>query len=211
MADHPVDSDDAMPSPRADTRDANRRRRLPAGGACWLFGYGSLIFRTDFAYLERRHAVVEGWVRRFWQGSHDHRGTPDAPGRVATLVRRPGTRCHGMAYRVTNDVFAALDHREKNGYLRLETTLEFTDGSRADGVTYVATPSNAAWLGPAPEAKIAAHIAGACGPSGKNADYLLDLSRALRDMGVDDPHVGAIERFLVALRDERKPGNGPLS
>ena len=162
----------------------------------WLFGYGSLIFKADFPFLERRPASIEGWTRRFWQGSHDHRGTATAPGRVATLVPEPGAVCHGMAYLITPEVFGHLDHREKNGYLRLATDIHFEDGSCAEGLVYIATAENAAFLGAASERDIARQIAAAHGPSGPNKDYLMELAQALRDMDKEDAHVFEIERFL---------------
>ena len=162
----------------------------------WLFGYGSLIFKADFPFLERRPASIIGWTRRFWQGSHDHRGTETAPGRVATLVPEPGAVCHGMAYLITPEVFGHLDHREKNGYLRLATDIHFEDGSCAEGLVYIATAENAAFLGAASERDIALQIAAAHGPSGPNKDYLMELAQALRDMDKEDAHVFEIERFL---------------
>lgn len=181
----------------ADTTAANQLMdRFDRHAEVWLFGYGSLIFKADFPYLDRRPARVFGWARRFWQGSHDHRGTPRAPGRVATLVARADAICDGMAYLITPRVFGHLDYREKNGYLRFAAEMEFDDGTRAEGLVYIATEDNAAFLGPAPEAEIARQIAGARGPSGANRDYLLQLAAALRALGKSDPHVFAIERQL---------------
>jgi len=165
----------------------------------WLFGYGSLIFKADFPFLQRRPASIRGWTRRFWQGSHDHRGTATAPGRVATIVAEPGAVCDGMAYLITPEVFAHLDYREKNGYLRVGTDITFDDGGTAEGLVYIARDDNAAFLGAASESDIARQIAAARGPSGPNRDYLVDLALALRALGKDDPHVFAIERHLAAL------------
>ena len=165
----------------------------------WLFGYGSIIFKADFPYLERRPAHITGWARRFWQGSHDHRGTAQAPGRVVTLVAQADAVCAGMAYLITPEVFAHLDHREKNGYLRVVTPIDFDDGQRAEGLIYIAAEDNAAFAGPASEREIAQQIARAVGPSGRNSEYLLKLAQALRELGADDQHVFDIERHLLPL------------
>jgi cation transport protein ChaC len=163
----------------------------------WLFGYGSLIFKADFPFIERRAASIAGWTRRFWQGSHDHRGTETAPGRVLTLVRDEAAVCAGMAYLITPEVFAHLDHREKNGYLRLAIEIIFEGGGSEEGLVYIATADNAAYLGEAAERDIARQIAAASGPSGRNRDYLVELADALRGLGKMDPHVFAIERHLT--------------
>ena len=162
----------------------------------WIFGYGSLIWRVDFPYHERCRASVHGWSRRFWQGSHDHRGTPEAPGRVVTLIPDADAVCVGMAYLVDEAVFQHLDYREKNGYERFEVDIGLTDRTVA-GVTYIGAEGNFAYLGPAPLDKIGAQILRSRGPSGRNVDYLLELGAALERLGAADPHV----RSLVALAE----------
>ncbi|MGI5310401.1 gamma-glutamylcyclotransferase [Rheinheimera sp. WS51] len=184
----------------ADTRQLNAMQKLPeTGDDIWLFGYGSLIYKVDFPYLERRPAKIFNWQRRFWQGSHDHRGTPEAPGRVATLIETPGASCEGMAYRVSPSVFTQLDYREKNGYLRVNTELHFADNQVSTGLTYIATADNSAYLGPASEQDIAKHIARSKGASGENSEYLLQLAQSLRQLKIEDPHVFAIENWLTKL------------
>ena len=163
----------------------------------WVFGYGSLIYKVDFSYIERLEGAIYGWTRRFWQGSHDHRGTPDAPGRVVTLVPLEGARCQGMAYRIREDVFAHLDHREKNGYQRIDTELHLSDGRAVEATVYIADESNHAFLGPAPSTEIVRHIHHSHGPSGANRDYLLMLAESLRELDADDPHVFELERLLL--------------
>lgn len=183
----------------SNTVEHNRRRHDFSGvESIWLFGYGSLIYKVDFPHLEQKPASIQGWTRRFWQGSHDHRGTPEAPGRVVTLVEQPGAICKGMAYRVSPSVFEHLDVREKNGYLRFTTTLTFEDGNEAEGLVYIATEDNEAFLGRAPDADIARQIATATGPSGANSEYLLRLADSLRALDAECTHTFSVEACLKA-------------
>ncbi|KGE02783.1 gamma-glutamylcyclotransferase [Pseudohaliea rubra] len=171
----------------------------------WVFGYGSLIYKVDFPFLDRRNARIDGWERRFWQGSHDHRGTPEAPGRVVTLIKAPGVRCRGVAYLVEPEVFDHLDYREKNGYARHRVPIVLDDrAAPVVGFLYVATEDNPAFLGPAPLEELAAHIAGAAGPSGSNGDYLLQLAEALHALESYDDHVHPLAERVDALRALRQ-------
>ncbi len=182
-------------------------------GDLWIFGYGSLIWRADFPYAERRPAAIAGWVRRFWQGSTDHRGVPAAPGRVVTLVPRAGATCWGMAYRIAaserEQVMAHLDYREKGGYRIERVGLAFghpaDEGARgepgdAEGLVYIATPDNPNYLGPAAPAAIARQVRQSVGPSGPNDEYVLRLAEALRAIGARDDHVFAVERHIRAVK-----------
>lgn len=168
-------------------------------GATWVFGYGSLMWRQDFPYLESRRAYIPGWARRFWQGSHDHRGVVTDPGRVVTLVEAPGDRCYGRAFMVEPSVFDHLDYREKNGYERLTVDISLGD-TRTSGVVYVATTGNFAFLGDAPPDEIAAQINRCAGQSGTNIEYVLELARTLRHLDISDPHVFEIEALVLAAR-----------
>lgn len=174
----------------------------------WLFAYGSLIFRPAFPFEERRVAFTPGWIRRFWQGSPDHRGVPGAPGRVVTLLPAPGEVCGGCVYRIDPEaaepILAALDLREQAGFER--TMLPVWGSERLDGepfaeaLTWVAGAANAHFLGPLPEPEIAEEIRVRRGPSGPNAEYALRLAESLRALGIRDAHVEAIAARLLATR-----------
>src|SRR5246127_5467600 len=77
----------------------------------WVFGYGSLIWRPGFDYLERVPARLIGAHRALCVFSHVHRGTPEQPGLVLGLDF--GGACRGIAYRV-----AAKEREATLTYLR---------------------------------------------------------------------------------------------
>src|SRR5437868_3545892 len=76
-----------------------------SGGEFWVFGYGSLMWRPGFDFLERRNARLVGAHRALCVYSFVHRGTPAKPGLVLGLDR--GGNCRGIAYRVAKSKRAA--------------------------------------------------------------------------------------------------------
>jgi cation transport regulator ChaC len=175
----------------------------------WIFGYGSLVWRPAFPFVERRPGFIEHWSRRFWQGSTDHRGTPDQPGRVVTLVREPDAICWGVAFRVASHererVLARLDHRERGGFDRHEVTVKLDEhrdeaaaAEEVCALVYRATPENPNYLGPAPLREIAAQVRRCQGPSGANAEYVIELATALQALGATDEHVFELASLIEA-------------
>ena len=174
----------------------------------WIFGYGSLVWRPAFAHVERRPGWIYGWARRFWQSSTDHRGVPEAPGRVVTLVPMDEARCWGMAYRVGPSdvarVLAGLDHREQGGYEREQVEVELVPGPgrparHVRALMYLATDENPNFLGPASPDTIARQVVSAVGPSGPNPEYVTRLAESLRSLGARDDHVFEIEARVREL------------
>lgn len=108
----------------------------------WIFGYGSLIWKNDeIPHTDSLVCFARGFKRRAWQGSTDHRGTPDRPGRVVSLYTprdfeqmrvmekdqrelSPGAaeswQVCGVAFKVTDEhretVIESLNYRERDGY-----------------------------------------------------------------------------------------------
>ncbi|XP_042413552.1 gamma-glutamylcyclotransferase 2-3 isoform X2 [Zingiber officinale] len=149
--------------------------------ATWVFGYGSLIWKAGFHYDERRVGFVRGFRRVFYQGSTDHRGTPDFPGRTVTLEPLTEATCWGVAYRIP----------EEEKKIALED--EASSIPAINGVmVYIGSEdkkTNPNYLGPASLDEMARQIAVAEGPSGPNTDYLFHLEESLKQIGCEDPHV----------------------
>ncbi|XP_052204229.1 gamma-glutamylcyclotransferase 2-3 isoform X4 [Diospyros lotus] len=164
----------------------------------WVFGYGSLIWKAGFNYDDRLVGFIKGYRRVFYQGSTDHRGTPEYPGRTVTL--EPAPREWGVAYKI-----AGKEDKET------ALTDSMALAPAVSGVmVYIASPDrklNPNYLGPALLEEIARQIIHAEGPSGPNKDYLFQLEKALLQFGCEDKHVIELANEVRRILAEGEEGD----
>ena len=165
--------------------------RDPRTSDLWVFGYGSLMWRPGFPFLERRHAHLHGYHRALCVFSHVHRGTPERPGLVLGLDR--GGRCHGVAFRVAaeeaQETIAYLRAREQvtGVYLERRLAVRLAGGEKVEALAYVVDKGHAQYAGRLPEAELLRLVRRGVGISGANPDYVRQTHAHLTEMGVTDP------------------------
>jgi len=174
----------------------------------WVFGYGSLIWKPNFKYERVIVGSVTGVVRRFWQGSQDHRGTAEDPGRVATLIAEQSGIVYGLGFELSHEesakTFNYLNDRE-TGYITKEFTFTPIDPkeSKQKVLLYIANKNNDDYLGPDTMTKMAGSIARCVGHSGPNYEYLFNLAHMTRLLfpTVDDRHLFELEDAVKSIRN----------
>ena len=183
--------------------------RSPPPSERWVFGYGSLMWRPGFEYLERVPARHHGRRRAFCIYSVHHRGTPTRPGLVLGLA--PGGSVTGVAYQVSEETWPAtygyLLEREQptETYIEAEIALRMPGGRVARSLAFLSDHSHPQWAGdlsPDTQAKL---IARAEGLSGRNVDYLRDLVSHLREAEIADAGMTRLLRMVDALEGLADP------
>ena len=157
-------------------------------GDKWVFGYGSLMWRPGFPYLERASARLYGRRRAFCIYSVHHRGTYARPGLVLGLA--PGGSVKGAAYRIADSdwtaVYDYLREREQptETYFEAWTDIVLDGGEKTPSLVFLSDTDHPQWAGRLTLDAQARLIAGAEGLSGPNVAYLRDLVEHLREEGV---------------------------
>ena len=170
-----------------------------AGEDLWVFGYGSLMWRPGFDFLEMHRARLYGYHRAFCVYSWVHRGTRERPGLVLGLDR--GGSCVGRVFRVpaarADEVIRYLDAREMVTAVYVPTLgrVRF-EGREVMARTYVADRGHAQYAGKLSVEEQARVVAGAVGQSGVNRDYVLNTVEHLETMGIVD---GPLHRLAALL------------
>jgi cation transport protein ChaC len=176
---------------------AHPRARQPV----WVFAYGSLIWKPDVPFAERRIGTLRGYHRQFCLLVRRFRGSPEAPGLVLGLER--GGICRGVVYRLTE--------HERDGALRTLWARELltaayvprwvdvrTDSGTVRAIAFTINRMHERYTGRLGDEAVADALAAACGHVGSCAEYLLETVMHLEELGIRDRRLWRLQEMVAA-------------
>jgi cation transport protein ChaC len=173
----------------------------------WVFGYGSLMWRPGFDYLERLEARLIGAHRALCIYSFVHRGTPERPGLVLGLDH--GGTCRGIAYRVAaaerSRTVAYLRAREQGTSVYLERVravwLKSEPERRVPALCYVVDRGHVQYAGRLTLEQQLHHVRQGHGQSGANRDYVIETVAALEQLGYRETELHLLAERLKGVHE----------
>jgi cation transport protein ChaC len=165
----------------------------------WVFGYGSLVWRPEFDFLEQRLAQLHGYHRALCLWSRVNRGTPEQPGLVFGL--EAGGSCRGMAYKVAasaaHATLEALWRREMASGVYTPKWLNCrTAQGNINALIFTMNNKTHGYVGDLTKEKLITIVQSAHGRYGPCTEYVLETAHALRSAGIHDTKLEAIVRQL---------------
>ena len=182
-----------------------------ANAELWVFGYGSLMWRPGFDFIDRVEARLIGAHRALCVYSFVHRGTPERPGLVLGLDR--GGACRGIAYRV-----AAAERAKTVAYLRAreQVTMVYRECTRRitlkrapkqpiPALCYVVDRSHPQYAGRLTLEQQLHLVRQGHGSSGVNRDYVLAAVAAMEALGLRETELHLLAQRLKGLHEAAPP------
>lgn len=188
-------------------REASLHRAMAQwqhGQDLWVFAYGSLIWRPDFDFVERRAARLHGYHRSLCLWSRINRGTPEQPGLVFGLDR--GGSCRGVTFRVpastVPDTLHALWQREMPSGAYLPRWLNcHTPGGAVQALAFVMNRARDSYVRDLPPERVVRVVHDAHGRNGPCLEYVLETAQALDRYNIRDRRLQQLVRRLQETRD----------
>lgn len=173
-----------------------------AGQDIWVYGYGSLIWRPEFKYQERRSALLRGYHRKLCLWSRINRGTPEQPGLVFGLDA--GGSCRGIAFRIASDhvvsTAEALWHREMPSGAYTPKWLNCrTEHGNVNALTFTMNRNTDAYVPSLPLERLISIVNNAHGTYGPCLEYVLETAQALQQSDIHDKRLQQLVHHLRSL------------
>ena len=173
-----------------------------------MFGYGSLIWRPGFDFVERVPARIIGLHRSLCVYSFEHRGTPERPGpgaRPRSRRRLPRHRLSGRGEAARRDArpICATASRPRRciGSWCAAIWLDGKPERRVDALCYVVDRGHPQYAGRLTLERQLHIVRQGHGRSGNNRDYVIETVNALEALDIVDHDLQVLAERLKGSQD----------
>lgn len=167
----------------------------------WVFGYGSLMWRPGFDFVQQQMADLNGFHRALCVYSHVHRGTEAMPGLVFGLDH--GGACTGIAYQVApenwSQTFDYLQEREQVTAVYLDSYQKINlpnENRQVTALTFLVDRDHKQYAGVLNLEKQLEFVRQGTGQSGQCHEYVTSTADHLAELGIADDNIQALAKAL---------------
>ncbi|WP_374652588.1 gamma-glutamylcyclotransferase [Dongia sp.] len=176
----------------------------PPGTPCWIFAYGSLIWKPEVPHVAEMRGLARGYHRAFCFRVKRFRGTQEQPGLMMGLDN--GGQCTGLLLRLPDEDLSG----HVNKLFRREFTMKpatcpprwikvATEEGPVRAIAFVINRQARNYAGRLSVEEVAEILSTACGHWGSGAEYLHNTVAHLETRGIHDRHLWHLQQ-LVAER-----------
>ena len=165
----------------------------------WIFGYGSLIWNPAIHFERKDIMTIYGFHRKFCLKTYLGRGNKEAPGLVLGLDH--GGSCRGIAFKIPAKIAAheleIIWRREMLSGSYIPRWLNGKiNGISVKALGFVVNKQEDRYVGDLTDVETATLISKANGFLGTCADYLINTSEHLEDLGIPDKKLSHLVKLL---------------
>ena len=165
----------------------------------WIFGYGSLIWNPAIHFERKDIMTIYGFHRKFCLKTYLGRGNKEAPGLVLGLDH--GGSCRGVAFKIPAKIAAheleIIWRREMLSGSYIPRWLNGKiKGISVKALGFVVNKQEDRYVGDLTDVETATLISKANGFLGTCADYLINTSEHLEDLGIPDKKLSHLVKLL---------------
>lgn len=174
-----------------------------AGTPCWIFAYGSLIWKPEIPHVAEQRGTARGWHRSFCFRIHRFRATRAQPGLMMALDR--GGQCGGMLYQLSPvDLPAQVEKLFRREFTVKPANCQprwitvATEQGPVQAIAFVMNRHAKAYVGKLTAEEVADILSASCGHWGSCAEYLYNTVSHLEAKGIHDSHLWHLQELVAA-------------
>jgi cation transport regulator ChaC len=178
----------------------------------WLFVYGSLMCEDTLEKLGGKRfdaAFLRNYRRDFNKQSVERWGTQANPGPTLGLEKAKGSGCTGVLFEFSRkdarNARAVVERREGPSFTLKRRPVCLPNGRKVLAYTPINSTTANLYIGNLSLQRRAQMVLAANGTAGSCYDYVRNIARTLKKLGIRDQEVETFKHAVESVRQSRRP------